>query len=40
MIQSMSGQGNCFDRDFFMSLKTDWINGKRFKNQKIATEPV
>lgn len=38
MIQSMSGTGNCYDNTvtetFFKTLKTEWIYGKKFRNQE------
>jgi transposase InsO family protein len=37
MIQSMSGNGNCYNNaateSFFKTLKSDWIYGKRIRNK-------
>lgn len=38
MVQSMSGKGNCYDNavteTVFKTLKTEWMYGKRYRNQQ------
>lgn len=44
VVQSMSGKGNCWDNavaeSFFKSLKSEWLDGKRFRTQQEAEDEV